>query len=88
MAIKIEIENKMKACPFCGATAQLVKGSIYNGDAYKVECPRCHASTSRVHIGTYLMYRGKTDVSFTDEQARQQAVDCWNSRTTPTKNSI
>ncbi len=83
MSIKIETAENLKECPFCGAPAQLIKGQIYNSDVYRVECPRCCASAARAHIGTYLWYYGKQNVTFTDEQARQQAINNWNCRSIP-----
>lgn len=84
MSVKVETTIHLRECPFCGAEAHLSKGEIWGVELYKVECPHCHASSTKVRVGIHLMYNGENNVNFTKEKAIEQAVSYWNNRTEKT----
>lgn len=70
----------LKICPFCGGEARVRIVNAYTTSAYRVQCENCHIGTAIVSVGMYLVYRGKYDKSFTDDEAVAEAARIWNER--------
>ena len=71
--------TELKPCPFCGGTAAIHRGSVYQSTGARVHCSRCHVSTQTITEGVYLRYQGEHNRRFTPDQA--EAIRKWNTRT-------
>ncbi|MCL2188447.1 MAG: hypothetical protein FWC16_00690 [Defluviitaleaceae bacterium] len=80
ITIEIPEWKRIKKCPFCGTNAAFKGVKTYFKPGVKIECPKCHVGTSRIITGRYMFYKGKKDVTFTMEQAINEAADIWNNR--------
>ena len=58
--------DELLPCPFCGEEVIIDREDIF--------CDHCHL-TCRIYD---RIYNGETE---TYQEARQQAIDCWNTRT-------
>ena len=72
----------LKPCPFCGGEAVVKTGHIYMDTAYRVECAKCHAITNRFVVDhpKYNSYGVIENTRYTDEQAKNKAIEAWNRR--------
>lgn len=73
---------KLKACPFCGGVAEMVKKEIYLDYGYRVDCTRCGSKGQLVLVNHPKMtYRGLDESTrYTRDQAIVKAEEAWNRR--------
>ena len=72
--------NDLDRCPFCGGSAEIVKGEFFFKVAYGVICSCCNASIPPITTGQYIFFGGKRDVFVTDEMAANALKEKWNNR--------
>ena len=63
------MENKLKPCPFCGEEAHLDRHDIFCDCGAKIEIPLY--VSGKESVGGYPTY----------EEAMQEMIDLWNTRT-------
>lgn len=76
--IKLEMNTKLKPCPFCGTEVKMMRIPLWNGshgykDCYdfKVTCEKC---------GCTLNYTKTNTIYRTEEEAINNAANAWNER--------
>lgn len=72
---------ELAPCPFCGSPAQLKATRMFADPAYKAQCSQCHITTTPIIVGEYASYHGEETKTFTDDEARQETIRIWNTRT-------
>lgn len=78
MAYK-EVTYPIKACPFCGYSAEAKLGETFGSQAWYIQCTKCHIKTLPVFIDSTYFYGGK-EVKYSYYDALKEATDVWNKR--------
>lgn len=72
--------NELKHCPFCGSSAEIVKGSLFFSVGYCIKCDSCGAVFPLETAGVYMRYKGELNVFVTDRMAADDVKAKWNNR--------
>lgn len=72
--------NELKHCPFCGCSAEIVKGSLFFSVGYGIICNSCGAVFPIETVGMYMNYNGESNVYVTDQMAADDVKAKWNNR--------
>lgn len=72
----------LKECPFCGATASIIKTQILMRDAYLVECDICKAQGIFEIPAKKGYILNHPERVVTDKQAIEKVIAHWNNRKT------
>ena len=72
--------NELKCCPFCGCSAEIVKGSLFFSVGYFIKCNSCGAAFPLRITGMYMCYKGERNVLVTDQMAANDVKAHWNNR--------
>ena len=72
--------TELLPCPFCGHEPEIKHSNVYGNNCVRVRCPSCQVGNEPIIEGTYMIFGGKTNVTFTIDEAEQIAVSRWNRR--------
>ncbi|MCX4257892.1 MAG: Lar family restriction alleviation protein [Oscillospiraceae bacterium] len=72
--------NELKCCPFCGYSAEIVKGSLFFSVGYCIKCDSCGSVFPLKTAGMYMQYKGERNVFVTDRMAADDVISKWNNR--------
>lgn len=76
------MENKLKPCPFCGGEAEIHYQPIYMDEGVCIRCTSCHSRSKFEPCDcTYQFYHGKKNVFISKEEATNDVIALWNTRT-------
>lgn len=76
------MDNNLKPCPFCGASATIRKSTVYLDVIYFAECTKCRAKVRWFFVGHPTIEHGMLaeKTRYTEDQAIQEATKAWNRR--------
>ena len=75
--------DKLKPCPFCGGEKLKIDCKSRNDiETYSVRCNKCHArgGTASISIKGVLVNQGYAALKEVREQAKEKAIEAWNTR--------
>lgn len=78
MAIK-EISYPIKACPFCGYSAEAKECNVLGAQGWIIQCTKCHIKTIPVLIDSICLCGGK-EIKYDYYGALKEVTDTWNKR--------